>query len=620
MKKRLLSLLLATSCICGLVACKDTEKQEKDETTQVSEKKEDEENDETTEESSEVKGQEYIVYSYVDSDKIYVVDDDGQKVENIFVNKYKSYLSKAGYDPENASVSCVNGDILLIDYDDYANDVYEVLALDSKTGEVTSIDINMDEVSLVSKCSYNGLIYIHDFDYDKNVYTERAYEKDADSLTFKEVEDEALELKDYDLLSNKDGRPVIVNRLVDDYGFALVSIYSDGKRTGIGKCTQDGKVEKVEGFKKNNFSAECYDKDYFVYGVFDEESYSTTGYEVYNLSTGETKKIDIPVEYSIIGLKDGILYYQQGPDHYASKNSDFKLYGYNLESDSSELISTVKSVPGVGELSTYTQLVGNTILLAKMEGPELRIYKVDNKNSLKDIDCPIKTYSAYKYGSVISDCNQVKCVYCDAILYKTYGEAFVLDSKYSPYAEQINAALKEKLDSAMAYTPEVNSDECEYHQDESYCETDDESVSDVRIINDQYLIIDMDSYWYGGGAHGMPGMWEYIFDLTTGEELTFADFYSGTEEEFKNLVATKVKEDYERQSAGGNSPYYFAESAEEIYDTAYEYTHLDSPNIIFLEDKVICYFYPYDLASYADGFQYFEFTYEEILGTNTLTR
>ena len=111
-----------------------------------------------------------------------------------------------------------------------------------------------------------------------------------------------------------------------------------------------------------------------------------------------------------------------------------------------------------------------------------------------------------------------------------------------------------------------------------------------------------------------------IVNFSTGEELTFADFYSGTEEDFKNLVATKVKEDFENQSAEGQTPYYFAETAEDIYNTAYDYVSLDNANILFDEDKVTYYFYPYDLASYADGFQYYDFTYEEILGTSTLTR
>ena len=151
-------------------------------------------------------------------------------------------------------------------------------------------------------------------------------------------------------------------------------------------------------------------------------------------------------------------------------------------------------------------------------------------------------------------------------------------------------------------------------------ETDSYTVSGVNIINDRYLTVDYNGYWYGGGAHGMPTMYEYIFDLQTGEELTFRDFYKGTEEEFKTKVAEKVREDYNSKLTTDDYNGYFAATDQEAYDTAYEYASIDSGNVSFMEDKVLVYFYPYDLGSYADGFKFYEFTYQELFGTDTMTR
>lgn len=615
MKKRLLSLVLATSCICGLVACKDDEKSQKDE------------NDSKTEASisgqessdvgdSEQSKDEYIVNSIYESNTLYAFDEKGNKLEEFNVDKLNEYMDKAGYKPDFVRVSAADDGVLYCHYADYDNDDYKFLALDYKTGQVEDLDGLLDAESFASCYCYNSKIYSFKYDFDAKVYHEKAIEKDKDGFSFKEVKDEEIEIENHDVLYNGDGKVNLANRMFDDIGFALVEIRTNDKRDGIGKLTSDGKVEKVEGFKEKSYSSKCYNENYFVFSCYDE-TYTDEGFFVYDFASGKTAELDIPVDASIIGMQNDTFYYQAKSDS-REDDLDYNIYAYDLDTNKSECIYTVEHVAGAGSLFTYTVAYGDTIYVANVDGEQLKLYKVDKSGDIKDLDCPIKTYSAFKYGTVISDYNEVKCEYCDATLYTVYEEAFVLDDKYSPYAQQINDTLKAKLDAAMEYTPEQS--ECEYHQEEIDQESDDESVSDVRIINDQYLIIDMDSYWYGGGAHGMPGMGEYIFDLTTGEELTFADFYSGTEEDFKNLVATKVKEDFESQSAEGQTPYYFAETAEDIYNTAYDYVSLDNANILFDEDKVTYYFYPYDLASYADGFQYYEFTYEEILGTNTLTR
>lgn len=121
----------------------------------------------------------------------------------------------------------------------------------------------------------------------------------------------------------------------------------------------------------------------------------------------------------------------------------------------------------------------------------------------------------------------------------------------------------------------------------------------------------------------MPGRDQYLFDLQTGEQLTFEDFYKGSEEEFKTIIATKVKEDYESYEDGSNGnssegyPYSVGD-ADRAYEAAYdsaEYT-----NIYFEEDGIIYYFYPYVMGPYSSGFIEIFVSYEEIFGVSTLGR
>ena len=147
---------------------------------------------------------------------------------------------------------------------------------------------------------------------------------------------------------------------------------------------------------------------------------------------------------------------------------------------------------------------------------------------------------------------------------------------------------------------------------EQYIETEDVSVESVELLFSKYLTVDMNYYWYAGGAHGMPGMEQYVFDLDTGDELVPADLFNGTDEDFRDLVAKAVVDDYAE-----NPDKYYIEG-DSVYDTAYEYAGLTSTTIKFEEDGVYVYFAPYALGPYASGFIGVKLSYKDFLGRDSL--
>ncbi|OQA23903.1 MAG: hypothetical protein BWY61_01344 [Firmicutes bacterium ADurb.Bin354] len=98
--------------------------------------------------------------------------------------------------------------------------------------------------------------------------------------------------------------------------------------------------------------------------------------------------------------------------------------------------------------------------------------------------------------------------------------------------------------------------------------------------------------------------------MRTGESVTFADLYPGTDEDFKELAAEKTRDDYNSYDEYA-SPY-FAQDPDEVYRQAYDSSDVNSGNFEFAEDGVYMYYYPYDMGSYAAGFIEIFFTYDEL--------
>ena len=97
---------------------------------------------------------------------------------------------------------------------------------------------------------------------------------------------------------------------------------------------------------------------------------------------------------------------------------------------------------------------------------------------------------------------------------------------------------------------------------------------------------------------------------------TLADFYDGSDESFRKLVADKTVEDFESYDEG-MSPY-FASDSEEIYKQAYESVSLEKCIVTFKNDGIYVSYPPYVMGPYAAGYIDIFISYEELLGRHIL--
>ena len=125
-------------------------------------------------------------------------------------------------------------------------------------------------------------------------------------------------------------------------------------------------------------------------------------------------------------------------------------------------------------------------------------------------------------------------------------------------------------------------------------------VSTVYYFNEHFISFTQRNYDYTGGAHGMPYWVPYNFDLETGEQLKLSDIVANSEEEFKEIVTAQFEKMY------AVDPEIYWDNA---VDSVYEWTTMES--LFYLkEEGLVIYYGPYDLASYAAGFQEIVVPYE----------
>jgi len=362
-----------------------------------------------------------------------------------------------------------------------------------------------------------------------------------------------------------------------------------------------------------------YDKEkiwFVIYDIDDSCLWSL------NLKTGKTEKeIDFRVN-SQVNICDNKLYY----------TNDMHLYEYDLIKKEEKLIYSYEEKPALfyepyyqeGEEETeelyYYNITNGKCFVCDLDGEELKWFRIDGCGEdaiLTDINCPIKKISNRKYGTIERKTELHKCPFCGNVINENSFDLFQLNDKYSEFASKINETLVEKQNIALSYCEEVDDDsECNRHTDDMFIGRTDTMFEKANVYEDRFLVIEMAESYYSGGAHGSNMELQYVFDLETGEELNAKNFFDGTEEEFKDLIAKRAAVEMVFTKYSN----YDYDDQDDAYEAAYNAVTTDENNLFFYDDNVVYCFQTYELGCYADGELHISLSYDELNGHSTMTR
>ena len=575
---------------------------------------------------------ERVLFSGYYADVYYGVNEKGEKVSEYRWKDVCDALEERGTKLNGYVEAMGDGLFFFRDTENIGSSyVHRVYAMDAdaKKNWITNV-CTLDENWWTNSVDYyQGKLYVIEESGNLQI-KESVYERSADG-TFVKVDnpyDAVIQnMQGYNLSLHSPNigsmdTSCSITRVLEEIGFVI------GYKDGYFKFAKDGNVTALSGMPSDYRYDIRYDKMGAGFTTYDEAS-ADIAIKGVNFQTGEQVTIsgyDSNEGKSVLAYKDGKLYYYVylRDTFVIQKNS---IYEYDFATGKSRLLYTAETTPGATEflpgISGFTIVSGDAYYIQPI-GDQVKWVKRDlsaSGSEAVDLGLSIQEKSLFHYGTIAYDTYEERCKGCGIPIVKYYGETFTLDKQYSPAADKINETLKKRLQEEIenyqkaGNERDYDTEECEYHKayPTNYCETDEDEISSVTILQNKYLLVDYSGYWYGGGAHGMPHMDEHLFDLTTGEEKFLKDFYQGSEKDFKKLVATKTKEDFLSYFDRDGSPY-FAATAEDAYKQAYESVSLDSTTVLFDEDGIYYYYPPYEMGPYAAGYIYIEISYQELLG------
>jgi uncharacterized protein YxeA len=136
-------------------------------------------------------------------------------------------------------------------------------------------------------------------------------------------------------------------------------------------------------------------------------------------------------------------------------------------------------------------------------------------------------------------------------------------------------------------------------------EEDGLTVSDKFMPNrkNDLIIISMSGYDYSfGAAHGMPLKEYYYIDINSGKFYQLSDLFK-VDSDYQLKINEIISEQINKKIEKGES-YLFSDAF-----TGIEANH----DFILTDNSIIIYFYPYDIAPYAEGFPEFEISFSGIM-------
>ncbi|MBR5376878.1 MAG: DUF3298 domain-containing protein [Lachnospiraceae bacterium] len=128
----------------------------------------------------------------------------------------------------------------------------------------------------------------------------------------------------------------------------------------------------------------------------------------------------------------------------------------------------------------------------------------------------------------------------------------------------------------------------------------DVNLGSVEEIGSHYMEVSFGDYVYYGGAHGMPGVSNYLFDTETGSSVTIKDLFSGSEKEFRDIVVNYTMDDWKNSG----DKYYEGYDPSLEKSKRQEFEELASFDMIidFAKDGINVGYSPYAVGPFASGF------------------
>lgn len=598
-KKMLVFLILLG--VTGIVGCKRTQKAENEA------EKSNQNNTEAAVHVEKDEKEDIVLFDTVSGIAV-VVDHETMKTESYEL-------------PKNSSCVRVDEEKLY-----YANlkakeDYYQIYAINRENQETILVgekhmEGELEGAYLTEMESYGGKLHalwaLWTDDWTEHIYQESVFVLQQDG-TYEETEENQ---RVYDKMAEEEYQLIRgVRRMGKDRLYTVPlclerfgEIYVETpERESVVVLDEKGRVKKIVEQPDNFSSIVLLQKNSMLY--IDEDKKLI----LYDWEQNVSKVIMEEYCY-IFDDEEGTIYY------YVSLELEcgiweYEVYQYPMEKEEPVLLYTVRSVPGIQEyvpgISGFCVKEAQCYYIGT-DGAEMAWYRFDadtGKEEMLETDMKLKHYGYSDYGTVTCGSETAVCPNCGREIFSVYAERFILDESFSN-AEKINAYLLEDYEQAMddvKQYEERGQDECERHGEEYFSmETVDRWLKNVEKVGGHYLQVYMAGNWYGGGAHGTPFRDYLLFDMDTGEPVTFQDLYRGSEEEFKELAVEYTVADWKKGENG-----YFAQTEDDLREEVYESVTMDML-IRFGEEGIVLEYSPYWLGSFADGFIEVPIPYEAL--------
>ena len=558
----------------------------------------------------------YFFLGSEDGDYSYIVDEAGKCVKTIDRAEVFDILSSkfdVGEDKHSIDIEYSYGDIVFCSVynsttDWKKKDYYAVNTNTKDSVLFCEIDEGFCDIDY-----YKGNIYITGRDFEKKFEFSDSLEyseSDVDLKDFFEgTKDYAIQ---YSLIFEKGS----YTRVFDEIGF-VPAFNDEYKDEVLYAITKDGEVTKVPYEYQQSDLLFGYDKDGFIIYSYDED-HNFIKAELVDPKTGEAKEFCSDSYVYCKGFDNNYIYYidEVYTDTYMMDETYY--YAYDVKNGEEKLLYKKKRTPGSGYNSSYQNgyyINDGKIYFTDVDGSQGKWLIIDaSSGDLLPTDCVYNEYNALKYGTVEYDYSKTLCDKCGKPLIRAYQEYFVLSDEYSDHADEINKSIKENSIEDESNAFGYSDDDCSYHDQytDTLTDTYEKIVWNVDIIKDHYLTVDLSYYSMGvGAAHGYGAGYMLVYDLDTGKKMGISDFFDGTEEEFKKLMAEKTVEYFNSPEGEERNNHDDIGDDEAIYHNAYEQAGFDTTHLDFYEDHVTLVYYQYEIAYYAAGCFYIDIPYED---------